>query len=195
MLLNPDRMSGKQERPAGSLRTGEPALLAAGKIHRPHGVHGEVFVELYTDFPEQLQPQKIVFLGEKHEPATICSQRSHKDGLLLGFDGYLTPETVSIFRNKILYVSASESPELPDGEYYFHELLDLSVMDETGNRLGKLTEIIETGANDVYVVTTTSGAEILLPSIPEVVKAVDLEARTLTVHLLPGLLDAEEEES
>ncbi len=188
-------MSGKKERPAGSLKTGEPAFLAAGKVRRPHGVHGDVFVELYTDFPERLQPKKDVYLGEKHERITIRSQRPHKDGLLLGFDGFDTPEAIGRFRNQTLYVTSADSPELPEGEYYFHELLDLNVFDENETLLGTLTEIIETGANDVYVVTTPSGTEILLPSIPEVVKAVDLEARKMTVHLLPGLVEETNDES
>jgi 16S rRNA processing protein RimM len=182
-------MSGKKERPAGSLKSGGPAFLAAGKIRRPHGVRGEVFVELYTDFPERLSLKKAVYLGEKHEQVTISSQRSHKDGLLMGFKGYDTPEAVGRFRNQILYVASADSPQLPEGEYYFHELLDLTVLDENGLLLGNLTEIIETGANDVYVVATPSGTEILLPAIPDVILAVDLGERKMIVHLLPGLVE------
>lgn len=182
-------MSGKKEPPAGSLKTGEPAFLAAGKIRRPHGVRGDILLELYTDFPERLQPGKTVYLGEKHQQVTIRSQRTHKDGLLLGFDGYDTPEAAGPLRNQTLYVTREDSPELPEGEYYFHELIDLDVLEENGTRLGNLTEIIETGANDVYVVTSSSGSEILLPAIPDVIKEVDIKARRMTVHLLPGLLE------
>jgi 16S rRNA processing protein RimM len=69
-------------------------------------------------------------------------------------------------------------------------LHDLDVVDESGDNLGKLTEVIETGANDVYVVTTPSGGEILLPAIKEVVIAIHLEERRMVVHLLPGLIDS-----
>jgi 16S rRNA processing protein RimM len=187
-------MSGKKELSAGSLKSGEPAFLAAGKVRRPHGVHGEVLVELYTDFPERLRAPKTVYLGEKHEPVTINSDRPHKEGLLLGFDGFDTPEAVGRFRNQTLYVASSDSPPLSEGEYYFHELLGMSVLDENGLLLGSLTEIIETGANDVFVVTTPPGTELLLPAIPDVVLAVDLEKRKMIVHLLPGLMDGEEGE-
>jgi 16S rRNA processing protein RimM len=187
-------MSGKKGTPAGSLKSGEPAFLAAGKVRRPHGVRGELFVELYTDYPERLQPGKTVYLGARYQALTIRQARPHQDGLLLGFEGYNTPESAGIFRNQTLYVATAEAPSLEAGEYYFHELLDLAVVDESGTALGSLTEIIETGANDVYVVTTPSGDEILLPAIPQVIRAIDLTAQRMTVHLLPGLLPGTEVE-
>jgi 16S rRNA processing protein RimM len=182
-------MTARKERPAGSLKTGEPAFLAAGKIRRPHGVQGEVLVELLTDFPERLKSGKTVYLGDKHSQVTIRGQRAHKDGLLLGFVGFNTPEEIGIFRNQILYVDKADSPELTKDEYYIHDLIDLDVEDENGNRLGTVTEVIETGANDVYVVTTPSGAELLLPAITGVILTVDLDLRKMTVHLLPGLME------
>lgn len=188
-------MPGKRKAPAGSLKSGEPAFLAAGKVRRPHGVRGDVLVELTTDFPERLCSPRTVYLGEKHEPLVIKNCRSHKDGLLLRFDGFETPEAVGRFRNQVLYIAAADSPQLSEGEYYFHELLDLSVMDENGVLLGALTEIIETGANDVYVVTAPSRTEILLPAIPEVILSVDVEARRMIVHLLPGLVEGESDEA
>lgn len=191
-MLNPDRMPTQKAGPTGSLQSGEPAFLAAGKIRRPHGVRGEVLLEVYTDFPERLSANRVVYLGEKHEAFTLLGQRQHKDGLLLAFTGITTPEEAGRFRNQVLYVDAEESPELEEGEYYFHELLDMNVLDESGTLLGTLTEIIETGANDVYVVTTPSEREILLPVIPEVILAVDLDTRRMTVRLLPGLVDGED---
>jgi 16S rRNA processing protein RimM len=188
MWLIPDQMPPEKERPAGSLKSGEPAFVAVGKVRRPHGVRGDVLVELYTDFPERLKPKKVLFAGENRERLIIRSRRLHNQGLLLGFETYDTPEAVGRFRNQTLFVPVSDSPELPDGEYYFHDLLGLTVFDEAGGLLGELTEVMETGANDVYVVTAPSGTEILLPAIPDVILAVDLEARRMSVHLLPGLL-------
>ena len=152
-------------------------------------------MEIYTDFPERLSPKRTVFVGAKHVPLTICSHRSHGQGLLLAFDGFDTPEAVGRFRNQLLYITAAEASELEEGEYYYHQLLDLDVVDDTGRQLGKLTEIVETGANDVYVVTGTSGTEILLPAIPEVVLDVDLSQKTMRVHLLQGLIPSESEEA
>lgn len=188
-------MSGNRKRPAGSLKTGEPAFLAAGKIRRPHGVRGEVLLEIHTDFPERLQAGKTVFLGESHEQATILQQRQHQHGLLLRLAGYDTPEAAGILRNQTLYVAFEDTPELPEGEYYFHELLDLEVFREDGKKLGVLSEIIETGANDVYVVTTPSGSEILLPAIQDVILSVSLEEQKMTVHLLPGLIEDDKDEA
>ena len=183
-------MPGHAEKPAGSPAAGEPAFLAVGKVRRPHGVAGDVLVEIFTDFPERLKVKATVYAGEKRFPLTILRQRFHNDGALLAFDGFTTPEQVGRFRNQILYIKRTEAAELPEGEFYFHELLGLSVTDDTGVSLGKVTEIIETGANDVYVVTNDSGRELLLPAIAEVVLDVDLISKSMKVHLLPGLLDA-----
>jgi len=107
----------------------------------------------------------------------------------LAFDGFTTPEQVGRFRNQILYIEVADAMELPEGEYYHHELLGLSVLDETGASLGRVTEIMQTGANDVYVVTDEAGKEILLPAIAEVILDVDLDTKIIKVHLLPGLLE------
>jgi 16S rRNA processing protein RimM len=148
-----------------------------------------VLVEVMTDFPERLQPDSAVYAGEKHTRLIIRSQRYHNDGLLLSFDGLDTPEEVGRFRNQILYVPFEDRPPLPEGEYYHHQMVGLSVLDETGTLLGTLTEVLETGANDVYVVAAARGGEILLPVIPGVILGVDLGARTMKVHLPDGLLD------
>jgi 16S rRNA processing protein RimM len=188
-------MSGRAERPAGSPAAGEPAFLAVGKVRRPHGVAGDVLVEIYTDFPERLQPKTTVYAGANHLPLTICRQRIHNDGLLLAFDGFTTPEQVGRFRNQYLFISTADASELPEGEYYYHELLGLSVVDETGASLGEVTEIIQTGANDVYVVTNDSGGELLLPAIADVILSVDLVSKSMKVHVLPGLVDEEDQKS
>jgi len=130
-------MSGHAEKPAGSPAAGEPAFLAVGKVRRPHGVVGDVLVEIYTDFPERLQPRTMVYAGENHLPLTICRQRIHNDGVLLAFDGFNTPEQVGRFRNQILYIVRTDASELPDGEYYFHELLGLTVWMRLVKNLGK----------------------------------------------------------
>jgi 16S rRNA processing protein RimM len=188
-------MSGAREQLAGPPTADGPAFLEVGKVRRPHGVHGEVVAEIYTDFPDRLNPNKAIFIGEKHVKLVITSKRPHNEGLLLGFEGVTNPEQAGRYRNQVLSIAASEASELPHGAFYFHELLSLKVVDEVGNILGSLTEILETGANDVYVVTHSSGRELLIPAIPEVVVDVDLEGKTMKVHLLPGLLDEESENS
>jgi 16S rRNA processing protein RimM len=182
-------VSGHSEEPAGSPAAGEPVFLAVGKVRRPHGVAGDVLVEIYTDYPGRLKPKMMVYVGRNYLPLTISRQRFHNAGVLLAFEGYYTPEQAGRFRNEILFIKRDNTEELPEGEYYFHQLLGLSVFDETGEPLGEMTEILETGANDVYVVTNSDGREILLPAIEEVILEVDLVSLSMKVHLLPGLLD------
>ncbi|MGZ6347334.1 MAG: ribosome maturation factor RimM [Anaerolineales bacterium] len=182
-------MPRDKEKSAGPPTAGGPAFLVVGKVRRPHGVRGDVVVEIYTDFPEKLIPEKVVFLGERHDKLIITRRRLHNEGLLLGFEGVSSPEQAGRFRNQMVSIASTETPELPVGQYYFHELINLKVVDEDGNILGKLTEVLETGANDVYVVHNSNGHELLIPAIPDVLLSVDLALKTIKVHLPPGLDD------
>jgi len=175
--------------PAGSPTAGEPALLVVGKVRRPHGVRGEALVETHTDFPERLKPGKRLFAGEARRPLTIRSVRPHKGNLLLAFESMTTPEQVGLLRNTLLYIQAADLPLLERGEYYHHQVIGLGVVDEEGQSLGAVTGILETGANDVYMVTNGEGRELLLPAIPDVVLEIDLPRKTMRVHLLPGLVN------
>jgi 16S rRNA processing protein RimM len=176
------------QQPAGSPSPGEPVFLAVGKLGRPHGVRGEIFLHLLTDFPERLYAGVKVFLGPGYEPIEIIAQRIHKNALLLTLAGYDTPETVGTLTNQYLFVRADDRPPLPEGEYYHHQLIGLQVVDEQDQVLGSISEILETGANDVYVVLPSQGAEILLPAIQDVILDVDLPNQQIRVRLIPGIL-------
>jgi len=166
---------------------GEPVYLTVGFLRRPHGVSGEIILDLHTDFPERLKSGRKLFLGEEHKPMTLVSARPHAKGMLIKFKGIETPEDVGQFRNHWVYVKASDVPPLPEGQLYQHELFGFSVVDESDNLLGELVEILETGANDVYVVKDANGREILLPAIPSVILELDPARRLIRVHLLEGL--------
>jgi 16S rRNA processing protein RimM len=187
-MPKPPASAGK----SGSPSLGEPVYLAVGFLRRPHGVHGDILMEVYTDFPERLQAGTGVFLGDKHVPANIKHIRNHNEGLLIGFDGFETPEAVGKLRNLTVYVPTADRPPLPEGRYYHYQLIGISVADDTGKELGILTDIIATGANDVYVVTSENGHELLLPAIPDVVLGIDLSVKVMTVHIIPGLFDMDE---
>jgi 16S rRNA processing protein RimM len=176
----------EQKQTSGS-PNGEPVYLAIGFIRRPHGVQGEMIMDLHTDFPERIKSGRKVLVGEKRQPLTFDTVRPHGDSLLVSFRGVDTPEDAGRFRNQWVYVKSSDVPPLPEGQYYQYELIGLDVVDENGNPLGKLAEILETGANDVYVVRNEAGKEILLPVIPSVILNRDMDRRLLTVHLLEGL--------
>ena len=167
---------------------GEPAYLVVGFLRRAHGVQGEMLMDLHTDFPERFRNGRKLFVGEAHEVMTVEGVRSHAKGLLIKFKGVETPEATARFRNQWVYIKATEAPPLPEGQIYQHELFGFQVVDENESLLGELVEIIETGANDVYVVRNESGKEILLPAIPSVILDLDSVRRLMRVHLLEGLI-------
>lgn len=176
---------------ARSLLPGEPAFLAVGKLLHAHGVHGEILMELYTDFPERLLPGMTLFLGSPGSTLRLIRRRSHKGGLLMTFEGYTTPEAVGQLRNQLLYVRADDRPPLAEGEYYHHQLLNLHVTHDTGESIGVVTEILETGATDVLVIRRESGSEVMIPIVDRFVQKIDIQNGEITVHLIPGMLDEE----
>lgn len=172
----------------GSSIHGEPEFLVVGKLGRPHGIRGEIVMDVYTDFPERLQSGVTILVGPRYQQLTIIKRRPHSRGMLLSFDGYQTREEVAELRNLLVYVRTADRPVLEEGEYYHHQLLGLKVIDEAGKPLGTVKRIHETGANDVYVVKAESGAELMIPAIDSVILDIDLELGQIQVHLLPGLL-------
>ncbi len=166
---------------------GESVYLAIGFLRRPHGISGEIIMDLHTDFPERIKPGRKVYVGEKYELLTIDTVRPHGNGMLVRLRGFDSPETAGRFRNQWMYVKTTEVPALPEGQVYKYQLVGLTVTADTGETLGVLDEIIETGANDVYVVKKESGGEILLPAIPDVILKTDMNERVMTVHLIDGL--------
>ncbi|HSB67034.1 MAG TPA: ribosome maturation factor RimM [Anaerolineales bacterium] len=169
----------------------EPAFLAVGKLLHAHGVHGEIFMEVHTDFPERLVPGMTLFLGSAGGSLHLIRRRAHKDGLLMTFDGYTTPEAVGQLRNQLLYVRADDRPPLAEGEYYQHQVLNQHVSSDTGESIGVVTEILETGATDVLVIRRESGREVLIPIVDRFVQKIDLQSGEITVHLIPGMLEEE----
>lgn len=166
----------------GSPMQDEPVFIAVGFLRRSHGLKGEVIMDVLTDFPERIRVNRQVFIGEKHEPYRIQSVRMHEPAMLVKFKGYDTPEDVTRFRNLMVYVPVEQLPELPEDVYYHHQLLGLTVKDEAGKVFGNLASILETGANDVYVVRSEDGHEVLFPAIEGVVLQVDLEHKEMIVR-------------
>jgi 16S rRNA processing protein RimM len=179
------------ERFAGSPGNGEPLFLVIGKLRRPHGVHGEILMDIITDFPERIKAGTRVFVGPQHEEQIIRSARGNAGTLLVAFEAFNNLEEVGVLRNQYMYVRAEDRPPLPPGEYYHHQLIGLPVLTDEGQVLGVLSEILENAANDVYVVRPKQGADILLPAIDSVILDIDLQQGEMRVHLLPGLLPDE----
>ena len=177
---------------SGSPSAGEPLYLVVGSLRRPHGVRGELVMEVITDFPERLKANTKVFVGDSHQPMTLASARAHNEGLIVKFKNVDTPEDAARYRNQLVCVHASDRPKLPKGQYYYYELIGFAVVDEQDESLGTLTEIMQTGANDVYVVTRPDGGEVLLPNISSVILDIETDRRLIRVHLLDGLIEERE---
>jgi len=180
-------------RSTGSLPNSEPVFLAVGKLRRPHGVHGEMVMEVWTDFPERLSPGSWLYIGSEHQAHKLVKTRGHKNDLLVSLEGYATPEAVGMLRNLIVYVSAESRPDLPEGEFYHHQLIGLKVISDQGVHLGRVRDILETGANDVLVIQAENRSEILVPFIDELLIRVDLATGEIHLRLMKGLLPEDQE--
>jgi 16S rRNA processing protein RimM len=166
---------------------GEPVYLTVGFLRRPHGLQGEMVMDLHTEFPERMKSGRKLLVGEEYKPMTLASARPHQKGMLVRFQGIETPEAAGEYRNQWVYIKAKEAPKLPEGQIYQHELIGFQVIDENDQPLGELVEILETGANNVYVVKDETRGELLLPAIPSVVLNIDPGRRVMRVHILEGL--------
>jgi 16S rRNA processing protein RimM len=163
---------------------GEPEYLVVGFLRRPHGLQGEILMDVHTGFPERLRAGRRFYIGEDRQLVSLVSTRPHQNRLLVKFKSFDSPEQVGRFRNQWVYIQTSEAQKLPKGQLYQHQLFGLKVEDDKGIQLGELVEIIETGANDVYVIRNIQGGEVLIPAIESVIQKIDLDRRIMRVHLL-----------
>jgi len=170
---------GQSANQTGSLRPGEPVYLEVGRLRRTHGIRGEIVFEVLSDSLEYFEEGKTLLVGRSRTPMQIASVRDHDKMLLVKFSGLDTPEEVSQYSNQLVYIPTAEVPPLPEGQYYFFQLVGLTAFDPDGTRLGILAEIIQTGAVPVYVVIGEDGSELLMPAIPDVVRKVELEGHTI----------------
>lgn len=149
------------------------ARLKVGTILAPHGLNGEFKLRLQTNDPEHLLTLKRLYVGDETAPRTVLSSRLHQGNALLRLQGISSPETVDRLRGTSLSIRATDARPLAPDEYFLFQIIGLDVFTEAGDRLGKVTDLMETGANDVLVVTPDEGPDILLPSHPEVVLSLD----------------------
>ncbi len=171
--------------PTGS-PSGEPVFLAIGQLGKPHGIQGEINMNILTDFPERILAGTLLFIGAEHHPIKVRRVRPAGKKLLLTLDGFQSRERAEELRNLLVCVLQAELPPLLEGEYYHHEILGLRVQAEDGQDLGVLEEILPTGANDVYLIRLPDGRELLLPVIEGILLNVDLENKVMRVRVLPG---------
>ena len=166
----------------------EPEFLAIGRVLRPHGIRGEVRVEMLTDIPERWEGLKTVYMGSQHLPHEIHSSRRHKNIILLKLVGYNSREDVEPLRGELLFVSMDEALPLEQDEFYLFQVIGLQVQTESGDLLGEIVDVLKPpGANEVFVVHGVRG-EILIPVIEDVIRDLNLNTGIVIIHPIPGLL-------
>jgi len=165
----------------------QPRLLVIGEVLRPQGVKGEVRVRVLTDFPERLRVLRRVYLGETAMPVVVEGIRFHQGCALLKLAGYDDRTAAGSLRQALVQIPIEEAMPLQEDEYYLYQILGLAAWTVQGEYLGRVRDVLATGANDVYIIRGPKG-DILLPAIEEVVREVDLEAGRLTVVLPEGLV-------
>ena len=164
-------------------------FLETGKITGTHGLKGEVRVQPWADSPEFLADFEELYLYNGNKKLEITSARVHKNMLIMKIRGVDTIEEADKLRNKVLYMNRDDV-ELEEGAYFIQDLIGLDVIDdETGERLGRLDDVSETGANDVYHVKTDDGREFLIPVIPDVVREISPEQDFVRIFKMKGLFD------
>ena len=185
----PVKQEMSSSKSSGSLRP-ELRYLAIGRVVRAHGIRGEISVAVLTDFPERFEVTEWVYLGDEFEATAyrLEKYRWHKKNILLTLAGVINRTQAEQLQGQFVQVPLEEAVPLPDGSYYLYQLIGLQVATSSGKILGVITNILETGANDVYVVEGDDSQEILLPAIPDVVKSVNIKKGQIIVELIDGLI-------
>lgn len=166
-------------------------LLQIGALTKTHGVHGEVKVFPMTDDMARFKKLKaaVIDTGKEKIDVECEGAKFFKQFAILKFKGYDTIESIEKYCGKGLFVTRENAVKLKKDEYFICDLIDLDVINESEENIGKLTDVIQTGANDVYEITLDDGRSFLLPAIKECVLNIDMEKRKIKIHILEGLLD------
>lgn len=161
-------------------------FIAVGQVVTVWGVHGEVKVEVMTDFFDRFSPQEKVYING--QAVTIEQSRWHRGRVILKLATIDSVADAEELRGQLLEIPQSQIRPLPDGEYYQFQLLGLEVWTTERELLGRIAHILPTGSNDVYVVPSKHG-ELLIPAIEDVVLSVDLQKGRMVIELIDGLLE------
>lgn len=165
-------------------------FLQVGVITSPHGVHGEVKVYPTTDDVHRFDKLKEVYLenGKEKKLLHVRSVKYFKNMVIVGFKEYTTMNDVEVLRQCPLLVDREHAVALDEGEYFVADLLGMNVISDDNKYSGVLSDVLETGANDVYEITLSDNKRFLLPAIKECIVSVDIENKNMVIHILPGLL-------
>lgn len=167
-----------------------------GRIIRSHGVRGEMKVVPETDDPARLLELESVFVGENEDAAvqydvTMARTQQSKKGIvvlmsLAGVDGR---DAADALRHQSVFAAQNELPPLEEGEYYLHDLVDCDVETVEGDHVGRLKEVMELPAQNIYVIARTGKPDVMVPAVPAFIEKVDVDANRIVINSIDGLLD------
>ena len=166
-------------------------FFQVGVISSTHGVHGEVKVYPTTDDPKRFLKLKEVLLDtpKGYMSLKVEKVRFFKQMVIVKFEGYDTIESIQMYRQKGLFVPREQAVPLAKDEYYVADLLGMDVYLEDGELFGKVKDVMQSAANDVYIIRSLAHGEVLLPAIADCVKEVSVEDNRMVIHLLDGLVE------
>lgn len=165
--------------------------IAVGRISKSVGIRGEVKVQLLTDQPRRFSKLKSVWIGEREESAeklTIESSRIQGITVVLKFHEIDSRTAADILQGRYVFISAKDVIVPPKGSFFIDDVIGMTVVSEEGEPVGTVKDILQTPANDVWVVQNGT-KEVLLPAVKEVIKTVDLKRKEVVIHVMEGLLD------
>lgn len=165
--------------------------LRVGVIANTHGVRGEVKVYPTTEDIKRFDYLKeaVIDTGKEKINVNVTGVKYFKNMVILKFEQYDNMDQVIPLKGMDLLVTRENAIPLAEGEHYIVDMIGCKIITDDGNTLGELTDVMQTGANDVYVVKTTDGKEVLLPAIKECVLEKNIENKVIKVHIMKGLLD------
>lgn len=162
-------------------------LIETGKIVNTHGVKGELKIVPWTDDPAIFTKFKTVYI--ENIPYPVRSARFQGQNVLLKLEGICDMSAAEGLKNKIIFADRKDF-DLPEGTFFIADLIGLSVVeDETGETLGTLSQVLSTGANDVYEITLEDGRKQYIPAIKDCVRSTDLASKEMRIHIMEGLFD------
>ena len=169
-----------------------PKYLLVGEILRPHGLRGELRMRVLTDYPDHLPQLDSVYLGDSPDDTALEKHgleavRFNKDLALLSLAGCRNRNDAELLRDKVVMISIDQAAPLEEGEYYLFQLIGLRVVADQ-IEIGQIKEVLQTGANDVYVVHSDEFGEVLIPAHDETILNIDFDAGVITMALPEGLL-------
>jgi len=160
-------------------------FFTVGRIVKPQGIKGEVKVHPFAEDPERFHDLSQVLLGDEEGPSdtvTVSACRVQGDSVYLRFEGIYDRNQAERLRGLYIWIERAQAVPLAEDTYYLSDLIGCAVADETGRTYGTIAEVIQTGGNDVYVVRSEEGGDILIPALKSIISLVDIEDCRVTVR-------------